>query len=209
MNKRGFTLIELLVVIGIIAILAAILFPVFARARAKARQAVCCSNMRQIGMAMFAYAEDYDEALPWAAWIPGPNYWYNNTWRERIQPYTRNDQILKCPEPVFAPNAAYSAGHDHGHYGMCYGLCAMPDLIKFSYLGDIERPSETFLVTENKDGDWAGEPARVYPEDTGPCGDFHAYHNGGSNFLHCDGHVKWMTITQAERDNFYYWYKAK
>ena len=64
MRKRGFTLIELLVVIGIIAILAAILFPVFAQAREKARQATCLSNLKQIGTALMMYTQDYDEILP-------------------------------------------------------------------------------------------------------------------------------------------------
>src|SRR5256885_15549422 len=64
MKKRGFTLIELLVVIAIIAILAAILFPVFAQAREKARQAACMSNLRQIGLAFAQYVQDYDERMP-------------------------------------------------------------------------------------------------------------------------------------------------
>src|SRR5437773_8936270 len=96
----AFTLIELLVVIAIIAILAAILFPVFAQARAKARQAACLSNEKQIGTAIMMYAQDYDERLPachsyglsWTASVPGPYI------QQLAAPYVKNEQIWYCPE---------------------------------------------------------------------------------------------------------------
>jgi prepilin-type N-terminal cleavage/methylation domain-containing protein/prepilin-type processing-associated H-X9-DG protein len=84
--RRGFTLIELLVVIAIIAILAAILFPVFAQAREKARQASCTSNMKQIGLAILMYAGDYDEQLPWGASNGGPTL---TTWYDLVEPYVK------------------------------------------------------------------------------------------------------------------------
>ncbi len=92
MTKRGFTLIELLVVIAIISILASILFPVFSRARAKARQAACVSNQKQIVLALLMYAEDYDEMLPPVPVAPA------GIWHHAIYPYVRNYQIFYCPD---------------------------------------------------------------------------------------------------------------
>ncbi len=88
--KRGFTLIELLVVIAIIAILAAILFPVFARAREKARQTSCLSNTKQIALGFLMYIQDYDETIPGARLnIDG--------WTGMIAPYVKNEQLFVCP----------------------------------------------------------------------------------------------------------------
>ncbi len=88
MKRRGFTLIELLVVIAIIAILAAILFPVFAQARDKARQTACLSNARQIGTATLMYTQDYDETWPSSHW---------GIYFLLVQPYAKNKEIWRCP----------------------------------------------------------------------------------------------------------------
>src|SRR5690242_8543722 len=97
-RRTGFTLIELLVVIAIIAILAAILFPVFAQAREKARTAACISNGKQMGLGLMMYAQDYDERLPrvyTANFGPvnnGPRDWKND-----IEPYVKNQGVFRCP----------------------------------------------------------------------------------------------------------------
>jgi prepilin-type N-terminal cleavage/methylation domain-containing protein/prepilin-type processing-associated H-X9-DG protein len=109
-NKKGFTLIELLVVIAIIAILAAILFPVFAQAREKARQTSCGSNMKQIMTGVKMYANDFDEQ--------SPNFWYNFAdangvfmpWMEMINPYVKNTDLFFCPSASKDPQTYYTAG---------------------------------------------------------------------------------------------------
>src|SRR5262245_40641727 len=136
-NRRGFTLIELLVVIAIIAILAAILFPVFAQAREKARQASCVSNTKQLGLAYMMYIQDHDGALPaafsgWegdADWHAG-NWW----WGQRLLPYIKNRPLLRCPSHAgvdpSAPtmwggtweNSASNNWHGFFAVGLSYGI---------------------------------------------------------------------------------------
>jgi prepilin-type N-terminal cleavage/methylation domain-containing protein/prepilin-type processing-associated H-X9-DG protein len=98
-QERGFTLIELLVVIAIIAILAAILFPVFSRARENARKTACLSNLRQIGTALMMYCQDWDERFPPCA-LWDPNYASTGSfvaWFPALGPYVKNQQVFECP----------------------------------------------------------------------------------------------------------------
>src|SRR5919204_5425134 len=108
-HKPGFTLIELLVVIAIIAILAAILFPVFAQAREKSRAASCASNLKQIGLAYHMYAQDYDETI-----VPGANHnaRYKDTdprcwWYGLLEPYVKNEGVFRCPSFRFKRYPSY------------------------------------------------------------------------------------------------------
>jgi prepilin-type N-terminal cleavage/methylation domain-containing protein/prepilin-type processing-associated H-X9-DG protein len=128
-HRGGFTLIELLVVIAIIAILAAILFPVFAKAREKARMTSCLNNLKQLGLGMLQYSQDYDEKNV-ITWVGAPNYSQNGVaykWMDEIQPYVKNTQISTCPDAqalaagtgstgIYIP-ASQLAGADASHWG--------------------------------------------------------------------------------------------
>ena len=102
-KRGGFTLIELLVVIAIIAILAAILFPVFARAREKARSASCASNVKSLAMGMLMYFQDYDEQIMPYVWSPMNNGGYYQTWCEQVNPYIKSRQTFLCPSGTRIP----------------------------------------------------------------------------------------------------------
>jgi len=131
MRKRAFTLIELLVVIAIIAILAAILFPVFAQAREKARQASCMSNLRQLGSAMLMYASDYDELF--VPVVARPDRTQQNlyliSWMHLLEPYTKSLGVYVCPSSGHL-SQNYAQNDDLIHnYGYC-DVCST-DVLQF------------------------------------------------------------------------------
>jgi len=179
--RSGFTLIELLVVIAIIAILAAILFPVFARAREKARQAACLSNVKQLGLATAMYVQDYDEPLPVAVGMnaTGSQFW---TTIELLEPYTKNQQIDLCPSDrlgsvdfsTFPGLSRYSYGWNKELFAYMLPGIAMGTI---KTLASVPYPSET---TTFYDGTLR---AMAVLTD-------HRHHEG-ANVAFLDGHAKW------------------
>lgn len=122
MSHRAFTLIELLVVIAIIAILAAILFPVFARAREKARQSSCLSNVKQLATGTLMYVQDYDERFPILYCTQSaPRF----SWFSEIYPYVRNKQIYRCPSQPHAPRDGDNFPLHHKQGSLSFGINEM------------------------------------------------------------------------------------
>jgi prepilin-type N-terminal cleavage/methylation domain-containing protein/prepilin-type processing-associated H-X9-DG protein len=158
--RRAFTLIELLVVIAIIAILAAILFPVFGRARENGRRSSCSSNMRQVGMAFMQYAQDYDEQFPFSK--VADNYWTVST-----LPYTKSMQLLRCPsdtrtdwvETVAQLNTGPTAPDGTTRRKTSYTVNAyfVPSESKpeyggvFANLASVQKPSSVIFLAEGSD----------------------------------------------------------
>jgi len=191
--RRGFTLIELLVVIAIIAILAAILFPVFAKAREKARQTTCLSNVKETMLAALMYAQDYDEMFNRIAnsgqvgyTLPnGSNYTGGYMlWHTMLFPYTKNYQIWSCPSTSTRYAGNYSGGGDYGINNMAAG----------DAMADVTFPGETMFFADSGGGD----AYNIDGDDEPPTGDGHelpARHNEGANCGFIDGHAKWLQIT--------------
>ena len=215
--KSGFTLIELLVVIAIIGLLAAILFPVFARARENARRASCMSNMKQLGLAFLQYTQDYDERLP----PPAPTSTQSfQGWAGRIYPYVKSTQVFVCPSDTPPVNVL----------GTRISYMANANTVQFSaengapsgLLAKFTAPARTVLILEGIG--YACDPATAeitsaYANgEYGPQGNYatgkmdigfwadsangsnygwpvslsEGRHLSGSNFLACDGHAKWL-----------------
>jgi prepilin-type N-terminal cleavage/methylation domain-containing protein/prepilin-type processing-associated H-X9-DG protein len=210
-KRSAFTLIELLVVIAIIAILAAILFPVFARAREKARQASCSSNCKQIALACLMYTQDYDEKLPSdRSGVAGtPTF---TTYVGQVVPYIKNFQIFRCPSDG---TNRVSVGINIGT-GAPWGCPAgtnspawQSDGVTWlagegAPLALIPAPAETILNmcaggytagTGGPPDNWWTYPQSLwFAEIASGCArnGFAAVHNGGTNYSFCDGHVKWL-----------------
>jgi len=194
-HATGFTLIELLVVIAIIAILAAILFPVFARAREKARQSACNSNIKQLGLALIMYAQDYDGV--WAMWGYGgsdPDDTPANgayTWDTVVAPYIKNDQILICPS-----NHNYDGGARSRSY-------AMPRYVSGVNVDLAPAPAATVALFEKghkTPGKWGDAAAENFFQSHG-CTGFglttETWHQDGKNFVFSDGHAKYYAISSG------------
>jgi prepilin-type N-terminal cleavage/methylation domain-containing protein/prepilin-type processing-associated H-X9-DG protein len=178
--RRGFTLIELLVVIAIIAILAAILFPVFAKAREKARQSSCLSNLKQIGLATLSYVQDYDERMP-------RHYYGSATFiispQTGIMPYMKSTQILSCPSGA----SLYTWFWDLGYTGAPVAISG-----SYGYNSRLNSLSLGALTVPTDTGMWACavNGYTILSENNRYRCDVR--HNDGGNMVYADGHAKWQ-----------------
>jgi prepilin-type N-terminal cleavage/methylation domain-containing protein/prepilin-type processing-associated H-X9-DG protein len=213
-RRKGFTLIELLVVIAIIAILAAILFPVFAQAREKARASACLSNTKQIASALLMYVQDYDETMPGGCFAnfgcpvgenglpPGANF--TSLWP--LRPYVKADQVFICPSgkgwnradarPV---RGSYASNRVHDSSGRVFGLADFSAPAEFVAYVDSTLPWLDDLVGYYVHCRLVGAANAIY------CGGYGAsactgcstsglrtdWHTEGVNQVYVDGHAKW------------------
>lgn len=231
-RKRGFTLIELLVVIAIIAILAAILMPVFAQARAKARQAACLNNLKQIGTALMMYAQDYDEILagnhlgtphnnagdsgsatltPIGFMDTDPTRVRRN-WARDLQPYLKNTQVYLCPNSIprssITPaSATFLETNDPRGANVSYLLNGVTSS---KPLAAIPAPADIIFLHEYLA---KSRVSQVRPHPDGVTNGRQMYrqfnhwtydymHSEGGNLLFCDGHAKWKKKTQIKFKDF-------
>ncbi|RYG69517.1 DUF1559 domain-containing protein [bacterium] len=187
---QAFTLIELLVVIAIIAILAAILFPVFGRARENARRSSCQSNLKQIGLGILQYSQDFDETFPLHNYGGGGATGFFVT----MQPYIKSTQILQCPSEPNAPNAdPGSVGYSDYAYNLALGWSNGPRSITQAVL-----TQPTLTVMSIDAGTAYGDNWAAGCGGNVSCAAGLAISNGGAaqrhletqNALFCDGHVK-------------------
>lgn len=221
-SKRAFTLIELLVVIAIIAILAAILFPVFARARENARRTSCQSNVKQIALGVFMYAQDYDEKMPLLVGDSFANTKTNSAlvsgWADAMQPYLKSTQIFQCPSDSAPPNTVVDTA-GYSDYWLNGRIASKSD-------ATFDAPAMTVLIGDGAGGTTTGisetdangyvGSTRYYTYGTGGTSCASTYvaraasfsgaqrHLDGANIAFADGHVKWQkgttTTTSAAID---------
>ncbi len=206
--KKAFTLIELLVVIAIIAILAAILFPVFARARENARRASCQSNLKQLGLGILQYVQDFDERYPAnegvmvsSTVVTGPN------WGQKIFPYIKSTEVYRCPSnPATAQmtyNSPLPAPPILAHYALHWRVGRPYNQFGIGLpLSHIEKPSQKIMLSEMGNVVNSGY---AFPGWVGANGNRWATfgfagHLNTANYLFLDGHVKALRPTKTMSD---------
>jgi len=200
MKRGGFTLIELLVVIAIIAILAAILFPVFARAREKARQSSCLSNVKQITTGAVMYVQDYDERFPYyGSGTSSVNPWI--FWPHQFQPYISNWQVYVCPSSQYRGSMSYHGVTypERPSYGMTNELWKTSSGFM---LAKVKAPAEKIMLFDSNHPALGDLRAVLTSSECKhwSCGnmvrDTHEWmvpHNEGCNLGYVDGHAKWQS----------------
>ncbi len=218
--KRAFTLIELLVVIAIISILAAILFPVFAKARDKARQSVCLSNEKQIGLAITQYIQDYDEVMPYASITTATP---SVTWQDMLVPYIKVKGVYQCPSNQFNTktfgNNTFVSYAANSCYGYTYGAASSQQdgalgridtwgTMPTATMSKILIPASLIVISECNWQYTTIQPSNsFYSSANGYSGttksvSLFADHAGMTNYIFADGHSKallpYQTLTIGE-----------
>ncbi|MBI5835578.1 MAG: DUF1559 domain-containing protein [Armatimonadetes bacterium] len=200
MKRRAFTLIELLVVIAIIAILAAILFPVFAKAREKARASSCMSNMKQMGLAVMQYVNDYDENYPLGR-VRAGGVANTGNWAQIIQPYIKSTQVFSCPSnsagrnlilPDSDPNGPKISGCYLGNHRIMQLMPGTPQ-----DMASVKTPANKIMILEGTSTGW---PTGLHADwqaasDTRIRDTTFSGHMQMANYAFCDGHVKALKPT--------------
>jgi len=194
MGKRGFTLIELLVVIAIIAILAAILFPVFSRIKEQGRKSACLQNLRQIGLGLRSYADDYDGKLPYAlGWWDGAGDTFVG---KAIYPFTKNMEIWQCPsnhqtDPLWRYYYNMFAEYFPNQPGVAGQPMEGPFAFAISWIRVRGRMPTQMPIVWDRRLQQQGET------------DFSLPHMGGWNVLYADTHAKWYRQYNRPGAGFY------
>lgn len=211
-GRKAFTLIELLVVVAIIALLAAILFPVFARARENARRTGCLSNLKQIGLGVLQYIQDNDERS-----TPAGGYVWDYTtsttifvpsWRQRIFPYVKSTQLFRCPSRKIGSGTTSQSDWPIENYPampLGYAVTGFYAPVSGLHVAGFDKPAERLMVVETaRDSQAWGMPAwqtgclsngNWTDYWTTNANNYFRGHLGGLNYLFVDGHAKFLRPT--------------